>query len=993
MTAIRRTAACALALLAVSAAAARAAQRALPAGVGRSIDALFTEWSGRNRPGCAVGVARDGTLVFGRGYGMADLEHGVPIDPRTVFDVGSVSKQFTAASIALLALDGKLDLDDDVRRFVPEVPDYGAKITIRHLLHHGGGLRDYTTLMALAGDDVADLTTTGEALAMLGRQRGVDFAPGERFEYSNTGYFLLGLVVERAAGMPLSRFAEERLFAPLGMTSTHVHDDHLRVVPHRAQGYEERDGRFGIDMSDWEQVGDGSVFTTVEDLARWMGNLETGKVGGPRFAELMASPGLPTAQGDGSTYGFGLFGITWSGRPAQRHGGAWAGYRAQVLHVPWERLGVAVLCNFSRQGWLPLGPKVDAVAAAVLGEEPPPPPPAPPSPAPDAAAADTTASSSLSGRLEPFAGRYWSDELATTWELAVRDGALVRIGHDAHPSALTPMPAAANPPAAVAGAALAVPRTMDWRLDGWMTLHFVPRPDGEVEGFEMRLDSGDEAATATERPGIAFRRIDPQPRALLIVNARVIDGTGASARTGSLRIVGDRIAAVGDVPPQPDDEVFDAHGLVLAPGFIDTHSHADSDLLAMPEALAAVSQGITTVVGGQDGDSPFPLAAFFAKLDAAPAAVNLAAYSGHGTLRDQVLGKDYKRIATSAEVAKMAKLLERDLETGALGLSTGLEYDPGIYSSRDEVLALAKVAARHGGRYISHVRSEDRHFWEAIDEILTIGREAKLPVQISHVKLAMRSWWGQAPRLLALLDGARKEGIDVTADIYPYLYWHSGLTVLFPARDFDDLAESRRVLAEIAPADGLLLGHYLPNPSYANRTVADIAKERGEAPEVTLLALIHDAEAMRAQGRTDVEDVIGTSMVEGDLEKLLAWPHTNLCTDGQLDGSHPRGFGTYPRVLGRYVRERGVLSLEEAVRRMTSLAADHVGIERRGRVVPGAFADLVLFDPATVIDRATTSDPHALSAGIERVWVNGRPVYANGSATGLRPGRVLRRAP
>src|SRR6185436_8478599 len=292
----------------------------------------------------------------------------------------------------------------------------------------------------------------------------------------------------------------------------------------------------------------------------------------------------------------------------------------------------------------------------------------------------------------------------------------------------------------------------------------------------------------------------------------------------------------------------------------------------------------------------------------------------------------------------------------------------------------------------SHVRSEDRHFWEAIDEILAIGREAKLPVQISHVKLAMRSWWGQAPRLLALLDAARKEGVDVTADIYPYLYWHSTLTVLFPARDFDDLEESRRVLAEIAPADGLLLGHYLPNPSYANRTVADIARERGEAPEVTLLALIHAAEALRAQGKTDVEDVIGTSMVEPDLEALLAWPHTNLCTDGALDGSHPRGFGTYPRVLGRYVRERATLGLEEAVRRMTSLAADHVGIRDRGRLVPGAYADLVLFDPATVIDRATTSDPHAVSVGIERVWVNGRPVFAGGTTTGLRPGRVLRRS-
>ncbi len=490
--------------------------------------------------------------------------------------------------------------------------------------------------------------------------------------------------------------------------------------------------------------------------------------------------------------------------------------------------------------------------------------------------------------------------------------------------------------------------------------------------------------------GAAERTGEPPPT-LRIVNARLIDGTGAPARLGSLRIAGDRIVAVGDVAPIPDEAVLDAKGLVLAPGFIDTHSHAVADLFEVPDALGAVSQGITTVIGGQDGGSFLPLSELFARLESAPAAVNAASYSGHGTLREKVLGGDFRRAATAAEIAGMARLLESDLEAGALGLSTGLEYDPGIYSTRAELIDLARVAARHGGRYISHIRSEDRTFWEAIDEILAIGREAKIPVQISHIKLAMRTLWGEAPRLLALLDAARAQGIDVTADIYPYLYWHSTLTVLFPERNFESLEVARQVLAEIAPPEGLLLGRYLPNPAYAGRTVADIARERGEAPEVTLIALIRDAEALRRQGKEGVESVIATSMVEGDLEKLLAWPQTNLCTDGELDGRHPRGFGSYPRVLGRYVRERGALGLEQAVHKMTALAADHVGIKDRGRLVPGAFADLVLFDPATVIDRATTSDPHALATGIERVWVNGRTVFAGGAASGLRPGRVLRR--
>lgn len=494
-------------------------------------------------------------------------------------------------------------------------------------------------------------------------------------------------------------------------------------------------------------------------------------------------------------------------------------------------------------------------------------------------------------------------------------------------------------------------------------------------------------------PLSAADRPEPAP-ALRIVNALLIDGTGAPPRPGSLRIVGDRIAAitaVGDMEPLPGETVLDAKGLALAPGFIDTHSHAVSDLAEIPDATGAVSQGITTVVGGQDGGSLFPLSESFARLESSPVAVNVASYTGHGTLREKVLGEDFRRAATAAEIAGMSRLLESDLKAGSLGLSSGLEYDPGIYSARAELIDLARVAARHGGRYISHIRSEDRKFWEAIDEILAIGREAKLPVQISHVKLAMKTLWTQAPQLLAKLNEARSQGIDVTADIYPYLYWHSSLTVLFPDRDFENLDEARKILAEIAPPEGLLLGRYLPNPAYAGRTVADIAKERGEAPEVTLVALIRDAQVLRRQGKEGVESVIATSMIDSDLEALLSWPHTNLCTDGELDGRHPRGFGSYPRVLGRYVREKPVLRLEQAVYKMTGLAADHTGIKNRGRLVPGAYADLVLFDPATVIDRATTTDPHALAAGIERVWVNGRPVFVNGAATGQRPGRVLRR--
>jgi len=484
----------------------------------------------------------------------------------------------------------------------------------------------------------------------------------------------------------------------------------------------------------------------------------------------------------------------------------------------------------------------------------------------------------------------------------------------------------------------------------------------------------------------------PARPGFLITNASVIDGSGSPARRASVRVEGDRIAAVGELAARSGETVIDAHGLTLAPGFIDTHSHADDDLFEHPEALAVVSQGITTIIGGQDGGSPIPLARYLDSLQKSPGAVNVGMYVGHGSIRDSVMGEDFKRVATPAEVDRMKAMLASEMQAGAIGLSSGLEYDPGIYSDPSEVIALAKVAASFGGRYISHIRSEDYAFWKAIDEIITIGREAKLPVQISHTKLAMRDLWGHADSLVRILDAARKSGVDITADVYPYLYWHSTLTVLFPKRDFENRTSAEFALTQTSTPGGLLLGHYEPNPSYAGKTVAEISKLRGTDSITTLIDLIRDSEAMRKRTGHSSESVIGTSMVEPDVELIMKWPYTNLSTDGSLDGPHPRGYGAFPRFLGRYVRERKVMPLEEAVHRMTSLAAEHMGIKDRGRITPGMFADLVLFDPATVIDRATPQEPHLVSVGIARVWVNGAEVFADGKTTAARPGKVIRRA-
>ena len=477
---------------------------------------------------------------------------------------------------------------------------------------------------------------------------------------------------------------------------------------------------------------------------------------------------------------------------------------------------------------------------------------------------------------------------------------------------------------------------------------------------------------------------------LLIHNVIIIDGTGTPGVPGAVRIREQEIEALGELTAGPGESTFDGRGMVLAPGFIDTHSHADRDILEHSDATAAVSQGITTVVVGQDGGSLYPLSDFFAAFDATPATVNVASYAGHNTLRNEVMGKDFRRNAAIDEIARMQELLRQELAGGAIGFAAGLEYDPGIYSDPTEVLALAQVAADAGTRYIAHVRSEDRWFEDAIAEIINIGRVTGMPVQVSHIKLAMKRLWGQAPRILAMLDSALKEGIDISADIYPYEYWQSDLMVLLPERDYNDRDAVAFALEQIAPPDGLWMTQFDPQPEYVGMTLSEIAEAREVDAVTAFMRLAAESDALEQSTGKDANSIIGTSMIEDDIRQLLSWPETNVCTDGGLVDLHPRSHGAFTRVLARYVREESLLSLEQAVHRMTGLSARHMGFTERGVIREGAIADLVLFDPATVDDRATADKPNLLSTGIAAVWVAGEKVFDHGVVTGARPGRVIK---
>lgn len=474
------------------------------------------------------------------------------------------------------------------------------------------------------------------------------------------------------------------------------------------------------------------------------------------------------------------------------------------------------------------------------------------------------------------------------------------------------------------------------------------------------------------------------PESHLITNVKIIDGTGLPAFAGNLRIVNNRIADIGNLTPLPGETVTDGKGFTLAPGFIDSHSHHDWQLKENPSCIAATNQGITTIVVGQDGGST-PIDSLELLLSKHPVAVNIATFTGHASLRQMAMKNDVLRKSTTDELDEMKAMLEKEMEKGSLGLSTGLEYEPAFYASRDEVIELAKVASAHGGRYISHIRSEDVHLEEGISELLDIGREANIPVQVSHIKIALRSRWNTSASLLSTLQHARLMGIKVTADVYPYSMWGSTPRVLFPKKDFTSLASASFATTELFDPSASVMAWFPANKTYEGKTITGIGQLNNENAAQALLRIIREGEAAGESGY-----IVATSMSETDIRNFLLWEYSSICSDGSVDG-HPRGHGAFTRVLGRYVREQNLMPLEKAVFKMTGLPAQNLGIKDRGLIRPGYYADLVLFNPDTVIDNATVENPTALSTGVETVWVNGKPVYHNQLAVKNYPGVMVKR--
>jgi N-acyl-D-amino-acid deacylase len=525
---------------------------------------------------------------------------------------------------------------------------------------------------------------------------------------------------------------------------------------------------------------------------------------------------------------------------------------------------------------------------------------------------------------------------------------------------------------------------------------------------------------------------------LKIEGATVIDGTGRAGNRTDVGVRGEHIAAVGDLSRESAGRVLTASGRVLAPGFIDMHSHSDWRLWGNRRAESKIRQGVTTEVVGNCGFSPAPTSTTFLEemrrfalyiptgmdfawrsvgeylraFDRGGTALNVVQLVGHGTLRVAAMGFA-RRPPTAAELTAMQRMLGDAMEEGAWGLSTGLIYAPGSYATTEEIIEVARAAVRQRGFYASHIRGEGATLLEAVAEAIRIGREADLPVQISHVKASGRPNWGKVSDALALIDAARAEGQDVMGDVYPYTASSTSLRTLLPdwvleggvdemLKRLEDAAVRGRIRREVETPgsgqglvdrvgwDNIVIAWCPTRKDAEGRRVAEIAAARGLDPLDAVFELLRDAQG--------VASVIMFQLDETDLRRALAHPHVMIGSDGSalaISGEmsagkpHPRSYGTFPRVLGEYAREQRVLTLPEAVHKMTGMPARRLGLRDRGVIRVGARADLVVFDPKRVADRATFEDPHRYPVGIEHVLVNGSVVVKDGDHTGSLPGRVL----
>lgn len=495
---------------------------------------------------------------------------------------------------------------------------------------------------------------------------------------------------------------------------------------------------------------------------------------------------------------------------------------------------------------------------------------------------------------------------------------------------------------------------------------------------------------------------------ILIKNGKIVDGAGNSWYYGDVGIWNGKIYAIGQLSQAKARKVVDANGLIVAPGFIDVHAHIEGDEWEVPTADNFLFDGVTSVVTGNCGGSNVDIKSYFNRLDSIGMSLNVASLIGHNTVRRAVMG-DAQRDPDNTEQQAMEDLVEQAMRDGAVGLSTGLIYVPGTYSKTPEVIGLGKSASKYHGVYASHIRNEGDHVTDAIEEAVNIGRQAKMPVQISHFKVTYKTNWGRSINTVEQVMKARKEGIDVTIDQYPYIASSTTLDTTLPEWAFSGgrdslyirLADpSMRIQIKNAMLESLkrkqlkdysyaVIARYGPDDSYNGKSISEVNRMRGGKSKAE-----DEAETIMELIKSGRVQMVYFSMNEEDVERIMKYPFTMTASDAGIvefgkNMPHPRAYGTNARVLGRYVRERQVIGLEEAVRRMTSLPAQKFKFKDRGLLREGYAADVVVFSEKEVTDLATFQNPHAYSLGFKYVIVNGELVIDEGKHTGARSGTVL----
>ena len=967
----------------------------------------------------AVAAVKGGKTVWAEGFGKANIEAGTDSTPDTIYRLASISKPMTATGLMVLVDRGKIDLDAPANRYLP-----GSKLaarigladamTVRRLANHTSGLPLHYNFFY----DGHKPTPVDETIRRYG------FAatePGKAWKYSNLAYGLLGHITEVVSGTPWGTFMEREVYDPAGMSRT---SDRVRpgreaeaAVPYSMDA----SGRFvAVGDYDFDHPGASAVWSSANDLARFARmHMNSGEIDGARVLSERSTRAMQEPTGSRSSDA--ATGVSWlvttdRGHRCLSHTGGMPGVSTALKLYPDDKAAVVVLINSETDGLntsiarrltraiFPDGAKKDDDDKR------------PPAPKEVDIPSDWAGSwvgklahprGDISLKMELLPPRTARVALGTRAAVEL-DGVVLREGRlEVNIAGSIPTRADYHGPS-----------TIDFELDRngdrLTGVGSVVGPDyfALSHWVELKKEAKDQVA------GKAAPSFD-----LLLKNARIVDGCGTPWYRADLGIREGKIAAIGKLGDAKAGRVIDADGFVIAPGFIDMMGQTAAPFLTNPRGGDnLLSQGITTINAGE-GESDAPLAAeaakkagwssmaeFFAKLDQAGMPMNMVQTVGHTQVRKVVIG-DVDRQATPAELAKMKDLVREGMEAGAIGVSTSLIYPPAVFASAEEIIELTKVAGEHGGGYFTHMRNEGDRLLEAIEEALMIGDKAGTPVHIFHLKAAGRANWPKMEQAIARIKAARAAGKQVGADIYPYVNNGLGLAAFIHPRhsaggnagllrELGDPKARAAIRQEMETQadwenwyrhmgrnwDKVVIAELKSDPYKAQdgRPLGVVARNLGKDPWDVFFDAVKDGAFALPETMSEANKIAG-----------IEQEFMSFCTDAgpvppSITSTHPRAYGSFPRILSHYVRELGVLTLEQAIARMTSVAANELGIRDRGRISPGMAADLVVFDPDRIGDRATLAESTLRSEGIRFVLVNGQVVMDDGNPTKALPGRVLR---